>query len=717
MNELKTKDILFINQYIQKMTIREKIGQCVMIEPVLCLEDLNHKYNHTFTSITDKKFLDILFNQYHIGMFLFGGITRLGDSSMQDWGKHLKEINKIAKEYNHTPLLFGVDAVHGVNFVKGTTIFPHNIGVAASWNPDLAKSYMSNVSSELDSIGFNVNFAPTIDVARDPRWGRVYESLGEDPYLARKMTSSLIEGVQESSKVSACAKHFVGYGESANGMDRTPADISERTLREIHLPPFEEAIKKGVQTIMVNGGDYNGVPAPASKYLLTKLLREELGFKGITLSDWEDVSRLVDRHFVVKDKKQAIMRAFNAGLDINMAVSDLETVDIMEQLVQDGDIAISRLDEAVFRIIKTKYQLGLFEKNEIDLHEIYNRTFLNESKKIAESLALESITLLKNESNILPISEDIKELILVGKASNSKRHLCGGWTLNWASADEEDLEFDTIYDQLVKQLPKTNITLVENNEDLQKIINAKKHFDICINFVSEEPHSEWLGDSFDLEIEEEELELLTTSKQLNIPQVMVSIIGRPRQLMEVSKQVTGILWCFLPGSEGAKPIVEILLGKKRPSGKLPITFPKSANQVPCVYNARRYQSSDITTSYDPLYPFGYGLSYDEVEYSKLELELVNEQVKVSVTIKNQSCHQLKETVQVYMKDLFASVTRPLKSLKAFKKVFLDSYEEKVVELFITKEDLSLYDEMYQYVYESREIEINVKDLSKRVKIG
>lgn len=712
-SDKRTKEI--INEMLRNMSVREKIGQCIMVEPVFCLEDLNKNHNYNFTSIVDPNFLDLLFNKYHIGLFLFGGITRLGDSKMNDWGKHLDLINQYAKSVHHIPLLFGVDAVHGVNFVQETTIFPHNLSVASTWNKNLTRDYANNVSKELRSIGFNLNFAPTIDVARDPRWGRVYESLGEDAYLASKITESLVGGLQMDNNVAACAKHFVGYGESRNGMDRTPADISERALREHHLPPFEQAIKSGVKTIMVNGGDFNGVPVPASKYLLTTLLRDELEFEGVTLSDWEDVHRLVDRHFVVENQEQAILRAFNAGLDMNMAVSNLETIDIMEKLVEEGKITLERLNQAVFRILKTKFGLGLFDQNNIDFDEIEMRPYRNESEDIAYEIAKESFVLLKNEGNILPLKSTIRSVIVVGDKATSKRHMCGGWTLNWASADEEDLNFLTIYEQLLKEYPSIDFTLVESLEELKKV--DVNQYDFMLNVVGEEPHSEWLGDSFDMKMEKEEEELLVESLKYDIKNIVISMIGRPVKLNYLVEKMDALLWCYYPGTSGAKAIVDMLFGKVSPSGKLPISFPKDPNQIPCVYNARRYYSNEIKTSYDPLFEFGYGLSYTTFSYENLIVQKGKDGVSVSVDIKNTGRVDGNEVVQVYIRDVYASVTRPLKSLKGFEKVFLKSKEEKTVTIVLSNDDLSLYDEFYNFVYEEREIDILISSLVKRIKIG
>jgi len=706
-----------VNELLSNMTIREKIGQCIMIEPFFLFSELNAKNGEHYTDLLDPRFLNKILNEYHIGFILFGGVSSLGNDSTIEWASYIKKINQFAKNTRlQIPLFFGADAVHGVNFIKNTTIYSHNLGVASTWNTELTKKYASTVGTEFAAMGMNCNFAPTIDVARDQRWGRVYESLGEDPYLASKMSESLILGMQDSSKVAACAKHFIGYGESSNGMDRTPANISERSIREIHLPPFEAAIKANVKTIMVNGGDVNGTPMPIAKSLLIDVLRKKLGFKGIVLSDWEDVNRLVERHHVARSREEAIMKAFNAGLDLNMAVSDLATVDIMEKLVKEKKITNERLNEAAGNVLRVKLELGLFEENEIDLSKAVELCGNEESKKVAKNVALESITLLKNDTDLLPLSKNIKSILITGKTANTKRHLCGGWTLGWDSAKEEDLNFKTILDAIRDKVPHAEITHIDNVDSLKSLENNSKKYDLCISIVGETPHAEWLGDSFDLSIEDDELELLKAAHATGLPVVMVSTIGRPANVLWVNENISSIIWAYLPGSEGAGAIADVLFGDYNPSGRLPITFPKDGNQIPIVYNARKYTCHEIYTRYEPIYPFGYGLSYTTFEYSDLKVNdtvLVGEECIVSVKVKNTGNMEGLEVVQLYLEDQYASVTRPLKSLKGFAKILLAPNQEKTVVLHLTKHDLSLYNENLELVEEPRDIEVQIKNLRKK----
>jgi beta-glucosidase len=523
----------------------------------------------------------------------------------------------------------------------------------------------------------------------------------------------MIKGIEKDGKVGASAKHFAGYGQSNNGMDRASADISERDLREVHLQPFKEAIKHNVKTIMVNGSDVNGIPVPANTYLLEDVLRKELGFKGITLSDWEDIERLYTNHHIVPSKRDAIKRAFNAGTDINMANTDLEAVDILEDLVLKNEITIDKLNETVKRILETKQALGLFNPKPVINEDL--QTIQNNSKTIAKQIAEESITLLKNENNILPLKKGLKNILVVGETANTKRHICGGWTLNWASANEEDLDFKTILEVLKEKMPNTNITYAKDIETLSKIVHTNQTFDLCINVVGEEPHSEWLGDTEDLKIEPQEAALLEASLKLEMPHIMVSLIGRPMDITEYEPGLNAILWAYLPGSEGTYPIVDILLGNISPSGKTPITYPLHVGQVPIYYNLRRYKTETTSTTYQPLYPFGHGLSYTTFEYSNLVIS--NEDIlKVNVTITNKGAMKAKETILLYIVDGCTTVTRPVQSLKGFKKIELDINESKTITFELIKNDLSYYDEDYQFVFEPRTIKIRIADLEKSIKL-
>jgi len=709
-----------ISELLAKMTLREKLGQCILIEPCFTFAELNEgEKGEIYSEVLDSEFLEKLLIEYNIGSFLFGGISRIGDGSPGAWADYIFKVNEYIEKNTRLkiPLLFGIDAVHGVNFVKGSTIYTHNLGVTATWNRELTRQYASLVGAELSAIGFNCNFAPTIDVARDPRWGRVYESLGEDPYLASVITTELIEGLQNSGNLAACAKHFIGYGQSCNGMDRTPADLSDRNIMEIHAPPFEAAIKSNVLTIMVSGACVNGMPMPASKKLLTDLLRKKLNFKGATMSDWEDVARLSSRHKIAVDGKEAIAKAFNAGLDMNMAVAELSVVDTMVELVQEGRISMERVDEAVSNVLYVKYSLGLFNNVPLDVKKAASLVGIQESKDVAKKLALQSMTLLKNDNNLLPLSKDLKSILVTGISADSKRHLCGGWTLGWAGAEEEDLDCKTVLGAM-QDIVSTNtqITYISDISQLREVNASKNKYDVCVCVISEEPHAEWFGDSMDMQLAENEKDTLMASFETGLPVVMVSLLGRPQNVSWAHDNVSSILWAYLPGTEGADAIAEVLFGVYNPSGRLPLSFPQDASQIPVVYNAHTYDSAEISTKYEPLYPFGFGLSYTEFEYSDLQVPKeikTGEFLDVSVKVKNIGKEAGCEIVQLYLKDIYASVTPPLKSLKSFTRVSLKPGEEKTVSLKLGPSQLSLYDEYLNFIEDPREIEVQIGNLFEK----
>jgi beta-glucosidase len=711
-----------IDRLMAQMTLREKLGQCVMIEPCFCLwERTSEQFDEHFTGVLDPAYLHKLLNEYCIGAFLIGGASRIGDGSARAWADYLAQVNAFAATTRLAiPVLFGIDAVHGLNFLKGSTIYSHNLGVAATWDPPLAKDYAGLVARELAGIGFNCNFAPTIDVARDPRWGRVYESLGEDPHLAAEFSRAMVEGMQSGGDIAACAKHFIGYGESRNGMDRTAADLSDRCLLETHAPPFEAAIASGVLTVMASGADVNGVPMPASKRMLGDLLRRRLGFDGVTLSDWEDVERLYSRHKIVLSTKEAVARAFNAGIDLNMAVAKIEVVDDLAALVEAGHVSIERVDEAARRVLRAKSALGLFDRQPIDVDNAGELVGSADSRAVAKSVALESMTLLKNEGGLLPLPKQGLSVLVTGRCATSKRHLCAGWTLGWASAQEEDLDCQTLLGAIEGMVgADATVTFVDDVHGLEQLQADPSRFDVCISVVSEEPHAEWTGDSFDLKLEDDEAELLSRAIDTGIAVVMVALLGRPLNITAFADRLTGILWAWSPGTEGAAAVAEVLFGDFNPCGRLPLSFPKDANQVPVVYNARRYLSDEISTRYDPLFPFGHGLSFTHFVYSNLvvpESVTPGEPVQVTVDVCNAGERDGVEVVQLYLTDVYASVSRPLKSLKAFTRVVLDAGEQKTVSLTLTPAQLSLYDEDLRFVQEPRMIDVQIADQRRRLAV-
>ncbi|RSK27681.1 beta-glucosidase [Bacillus sp. HMF5848] len=677
-----------IDQLISDMTIEEKVGQLAQI-------DIHFLMKNTWSKGgLDKNKLKTVIVDYGVGSILSGGGGSPDINSPKEWAEMVNEVQKMTEQTRlNIPVLYGVDAVHGHNNVKGAVIYPHNLAVASTFNVQLAEKEAALTSEELAATGINWNFAPVLDVARDPRWGRTYETFGEDPYLVSMMGKHMINGIEASGKVAATAKHFIAYSGTNNGQDRQPADISERTLREIYLPPFEAAFNAGVDTVMVNSAEVNGVPVHASKGLLTDLLRDELHFNGVILSDWEDVHKLTDYHQVSRNYKQANALAFEAGIDMSMIPMTLEDIDLLIELVTEGAISEERLDESVQRILTLKKELGLFDERYVIADEAADVFKRQETFETARELARQSIILLKND-DILPLPKDVKSILVVGPTANSISRLAGGWTIGWQGAEEHDLTTgSTVLDEIKKKVsPQTNISILTGEEERDEIMAVAKDVDVVIAVVGEKPYAEFEGNTTSLALPDGQSELLATLQSVNENVVMVTVSGRPLAIEQEASMVKGVLWTFLPGTEGGMAIADVLFGDYNPSGKLPITIPKHEGQLPTYYNDR------VTATYEPLFSFGDGLSYTTFSYKDLKVsDLMNNDktLKVSIIVKNTGAVAGDEVVLVYAQDFYQGVTPRHKQLTAFERVSLQPNEEKEVQFEIPFNQLKKYDQELQ----------------------
>lgn len=709
-----------VDKLLLKMSLREKLGQIVQIETHRLMrepwDDLmpEDEWLKIENNLNQQAIHKVLV-EYNIGSIMSGG-SAAPRSTVEGWVELIGTIKEnCSKTRLNIPIMYGLDAVHGFNYIIGGTVFPHNLAVAATWNPNIARLQGEITAKQISSVGVDLNYAPCLDVARDPRWGRTYETLGEDPYLASEIGKGFVEGIQSTNEVMACAKHFIGCSSSANGKDRGPVDISERSLKEIHIPPFKSAIDAGLGMIMISSVEVNGVPALISKWLIKDILRGELGFEGIITSDWGDVIKLYDYHKVCPTMEEALIKTINTGVDMIMAPVDLNYVDLLEQNVNNGRIPLSRIDDAVRRILKAKFQFNMFNKETCDIIKARETILSEEAKNAALTAARESTVLLKNEASLLPLSKDIESVLIVGEAANCRRHLCSGWTMVWQGAKEEELiSGETILDAVKSRVSSgTKIEFIENYSDKKKIEEAAEKAKVCIFVISEQPYAEWFGDVQSLQLPEEQFEALRFVHACDIPIITVLISGRPLNISWVAHNVNSLLWSCFPGTEGGSAIGDVIFGDYNPSGRLPVTFPKDDSQLPCVYNSR------INTRYEPLYPFGYGLSYTEFEYSDLMLPdsvWENQQFEVSVKVKNTGSISGEVNVQLYLHDSYISVTRPEKQLLAFDKVFLEQGEEKKVSFNILSEQLCTLDENMELVLEPRVIELQIGDKTGRIQI-
>lgn len=697
-----------VEEVLSQMTLQEKVGQVSQVDIHYLMKKQWEKGG------LDPKRLEEVIVKYNIGSILSGGGGSPDNNTPIEWVKMVNEIQSYTEKTRlKIPIIYGVDAVHGHNNLKGSVIYPHNLGVAATWNPELASKSASLTANELYASGIRWNFAPVLDVSMDPRWGRTYETFGEDTYLVSVMGRSIIEGIQESGKVAASAKHFLSYGAANNGQDRQSTDFSDRTLQEIFLPPFREAVKAGAKTVMINSGDVNGVPVHSSKELMTDLLKEELGFEGFIISDWEDVRKLEYYHKLVPSLEEALTVSFNAGLDMTMIPMSIDDIKTLEELVKSGKILEERLDDAVRKILKVKYEIGLFEDKYGDENKAAELAGNEESINTAKQMALESLTLLKNENNILPITKEKKNILIVGPVADSKRMLCGGWTIGWQGADEKDLVLGETILQVVKKKEGINVIYVPNYEDEEKVREAAKKADMAIAALGEEPYAEYEGDTESLDIAIEQQKLLHILEEEKIPTAVVLVSGRPLTIEWASKNMDAILWAYLPGTEGGSAIIDTLFGDYNPGGRLPITIPKNIGQLPITYNSRQ------TSNYDPLYPFGHGLSYTKFQYSKISIPdkvSAGDNLRVSLNLKNIGEYAGDEVVLLYFNEMYTEVIPRRKQLAAFSRIHLEKGEEKKVELGISQEQLKILGHDMKWMNKERDIQIQIGDIKKVVHI-
>lgn len=609
------------------------------------------------------------------------------------------EVQRIAVEKSRLgiPLINGRDIIHGHR-----TIFPIPLAQAASWDPELVEKAASISALEASAYGVHWTFAPMLDIARDPRWGRIIEGFGEDPYLCGELAKASVRGYQgndmsKSGKIAACGKHFIAYGGAEGGRDYNSSECTDNTLRNVYLPPFKAAIEEGVATIMSGFHEIGGEPVSGSRYLLTDLLKEELGFGGYVISDWASVEYL-KTHGVAADDKEAAYIAFDAGVDMDMA--DFCYMNYIKELLDEGRISQDRLDEAVKRILRIKFELGLFENPYTNTEEHKNVYLLPENVEFSRKLAGESMVLLKNRNNILPLSKDIEKIAVIGPFSNAKRELMGSWVMD---GKEEDVV--SVVEGVRSMIPEDNI--VTSSQQIDEMIMAARQSDVVVLTLGESHKRNGESSNLaDIKLPFGQNQLVKAISELGKPIIAVVFAGRPLAITALQKYADAVIYAWHPGIQGGMAVADILFGDVNPSGKLPVTFPRATGQIPIYYNHKinghgfdeyydignRPHYEDISGK--PLYPFGYGLSYTKFIYDDLKVDKkeigIDDEIKVSVKVTNTGKYSGEEVVQCYVRDCVASVTRPLRELKGFRKVYLEPGESQVVEFILGKNDLSYY---------------------------
>ena len=713
---------------IKKMSIEEKAGQMTQIDLGVIAEGGICALKNPQT--IDLKKIQEAISKYHIGSILNVGCGS-GTISLENWHKILNTIylENARLSKNNIPILYGIDAIHGANYTIGATLFPQQIAQAATWNPALVKKGYEITAYEVRATGIPWNFSPVLDLGRQPLWSRFFETFGEDVYLAKTMTKVAIEGYQGNDvsnpyKVASCMKHFLGYSMPLSGKDRTPAWISDRELREYFLPTFQTAISSGAKTVMINSGDINGTPVHANYDILTKLLRNELGFKGVAVTDWEDIYKLVNVHRIAKTKKEAVKMAIMAGIDMSMTPNDFEFTTLLVELVKEGSIPESRLDLSVKRILQLKKDLALFSQTEFEQSK-YPLFGSEEHAKASYDVAKESMTLLKNKNNILPLKSNDK-IFVCGPAANSLNLLNGAWTHTWQGVDASYNTKNkfTILDALQNQ-NGLNVSYelgvsIDSIQNIEDCLREAKKADKIIICVGETPSTEIVGNINDLTLSSPQIELINQLATLEKPIILVCNFNRPRILNVIESKVDAILYSYLPGDEGGKAIKDVLIGIENPSGKLPFTYPRFVNSF-VHYDHKATEELDVDFSmnaYKPQFDFGFGMSYTTFEYSNLIVSDTNfydkQKITVSVTVKNSGKVKGKEVVQLYYNDLVASITPSVKKLTKFSKIELKPNETRKIEFEMKKSDFSFINKDLKRVTEPGEIELIINNLKKSI---
>lgn len=713
-----------VKDLLAKMTLEEKVGQ--MTQVTLQVVSKVQGTRNQMHQLDDAK-LEEAIKKYHVGSIL--NVYDVAHS-IEYWHEIINKIQNIATKETRLgiPVLYGIDAIHGTTYTKGGTLFPQAISMAATWNTDLEKEAGKITAYETRASGIPWNFYPVMDIGRQPLWPRLWETFGEDVYLASQMGKAYIEGAQgndlnQPDKIATCLKHYVGYSFPINGLDRTPAWISERMLREYFLPTFEAGIKAGSPTIMVNSAEVDGIPGHANYHLLTEILRNELNFKGLVVSDWEDIKRLYTRDKVATSPKEAVKIAVMAGIDMSMVPTDFSFYDYLLELANEGAVPMWRIDEAVGRILKVKMQLGLFE-NPFPNIELAKHFGCKEFTDANLEAARESIVLTKNGNNILPLSKNLKVLV-TGPTANMLSVLNGGWTITW-QGNEETLypqEKNTLLEAIQNKIGKDNVTYIEGTS-FDKDINTKlavaetKNTDAVILCLGEPTYCETPGNIFDLTLNKAQLDLANKIVETGKPVILVMLEGRPRLITEIEPKMNAIVLGFLPGMEGGNAIADVLFGDYNPNGKLPITYPRYPNGI-TLYDYKPMEDFD-GNGYNPLWQFGYGLSYTKFSYSNLKLSSdeidPSDELTVTVDVKNDGKISGKEVVQLYLTDLYGSVSRPNKQLKGFQKVLLNPGETKTVSFKLNKDHFSFIGQDNKRIVEPGEFKLAVQNLTQTFRL-
>lgn len=699
---------------LQTLSLEEKAGQMTQ----LTLTAFESKPGE----LSQKKIRDAIAT-YHIGSIL--NVPNPAAPTTKGWAEVMQ---RIADETEATekkiPILYGIDTIHGANYTKGATLFPQQIGMAATWNPILVERAGEISAYETRASSIPWVFSPDLDLPRNPLWSRTWETFGQDVHLSARMGVALMRGYQGSdiadpNRVAACIKHFVGYGSPTTGKDRTPSLIPARVLKQYDLEIFRPAIKAGAKSIMIASGEVNGTPVHANKHLLTDVLQNELGFKGLILTDWEDIIYLHNRHKVAPTLKEAVRLAIDAGIDMSMVPNDYEFTKHLIALVQEGSLSEERINKSVRKILALKYELGLFDRPLVAAEGDYPDFGSDNFRKAAYDTAAESITLLRNVDGVLPLPKTTK-ILVTGPTANKLTSLNGGWTYTWQGekADEWAPEELTVLEALTAEFGKENVTFSEGatiteEKNIAATVEAAKDVEVIVVCLGEHNYTETPGDIDDLNMTWPQQALVVELAKLDKPLIAVLLEGRPRTFPAIASELDAVVHAYLPGNLGGVALADILSGDVNPSGALPLNYPLTSGGTQAYNHKGTENLTYPKPAYAPLFEFGQGLSYTTFAFSQLKVNKANftkaDTVKVSVLVKNTGERTGKKVVQLYLNDHYASITPEARSLKGFEKVKLAPGESQEVKFELEPRAFQFVNAKGEWVAEAGTFSVMVGD--------
>ena len=720
-----------VEKVLRKMTLEEKIGQMTQIAITAVANG---------TELTAAG--DSILRTYKVGSVL--NTPADVAQTPEDYDRLVAEINRIAIEETGIPTLYGLDHIHGTSYVLGGTLFPQEVAIAATFNREHAYNMGKVTAYESRAANVPWTFSPTMDLGRNPAWPRMWESFGEDTYVNAQMAVAELTGMQGDDpnhvgpyNIAACAKHFMGYGVPVTGQDRTPSSIAASELREKHFEPFKEAMKAGALSIMVNSGSNNGMPFHCNTELLTQWVKEELNWDGMIVTDWADIVNLYTRERVASSLKEAVKLSVNAGIDMSMVPYNCQFAIDLKELVEEGEVSMERIDDAVRRVLRLKVRLGLFDTPDTMLED-YPEFASEAHAKMAYDAAVEAQVLLKN-NGILPLKKNVR-ILLTGPNAHSMRTLNGGWSYTWqghgASREEFTGQYNTIYEALsqkfdnVEYVPGVEYDLhgtnwqFDKNTGIKDAVRAARRADVIIACIGENSYCETPGNDVDMNLSDNQKELVEQLASTGRPIILILNGGRPRIINDIEPKATAVVDILLPGNYGGDALAALLCGEENFSGKLPFTYPKHVNKF-AVYDYKPSESQGVMEgSYnysavmDIQWPFGHGMSYTAFEYSNLTVSATefdsDDVLKVTVDVTNVGARAGKESVLLYSTDLYASSTPDVRRLRAFEKVDLAPGQTTTVELEVTAKDLAFANYYGKWTLEEGDFVLSVGNLSKKV---